>query len=110
MSRAEKQFRPRRVVAALILCAVVLAVFAAVVGLFLVCLAGFALLIAGISSWLHPVDVASAWARTLGGVGLIGGGAGFSALGWWAVERLAGPLRRLARLRDGARQFVSETE
>ena len=46
---------------------------------------GVALLIAGILSWLHGGDVAAAWARTLAGVGLIGGGACLAALGWPGV-------------------------
>lgn len=46
---------------------------------------GVALLIAGILSWLHPGDDASAWARTLTGVGLIGGAACLAALGWPGV-------------------------
>jgi hypothetical protein len=107
MARAPDQSRLRRSFAALILCALALATFAAAVALFLICLAGFALLVAGISSWLHPVDVASAWARTLAGIGLIGGSAGFAALGWLAVERLAGPLGRLARVRSRAPQVAS---
>jgi hypothetical protein len=60
---------------------------------------GIALLVAGVLSWLHPVDVAASWARTLGGIGLIGGSAGVAALGWLGVERLAGPLGDFARLR-----------
>ncbi len=106
---AQNQSRPRRALAALILCVVALAVFAGAVALFLICLAGFALLISGLSSWLHPVDVASAWARTLAGVGLIGGSAGFAALGWLAVERLAGPLGQLARLRNRVPRSASRT-
>lgn len=102
MPGAESQSRPRRFLAGLILWAVVLAAFALAVAFFLIGLAGFALLIAGVSSWLHPADAASAWARTLAGIGLIGGSAGFAALGWLAAERLAGPLGRFARLRDGA--------
>ena len=43
---------------------------------------GIALLIAGTLSWLHPNDLAAAWARTLAGVGLIGGSAFLAALGW----------------------------
>jgi hypothetical protein len=42
---------------------------------------GVVLLIAGILSWMHPGDVASAWARTLAGVGLIGAAACLAALG-----------------------------
>jgi len=46
---------------------------------------GTALLIAGTLSWLHPGDLAAAWARTLAGVGLIGSSAFFAALGWPAA-------------------------
>jgi len=98
--REQNPSRPRRVFAALMLSVVALAAFAAAVGLFLICLAGCALLISGISSWLHPIDVAAAWARTLAGIGLIGGSAGFAALGWLAVEKLAAPLGRFAHLRN----------
>ena len=66
-----------------------LAVLALNVALFMLGVLGIALLIAGIVSWMHPGDVASAWARTLGGVGLIGGSAGLAAVGWLAAERLA---------------------
>ena len=59
---------------------------------------GVALLIAGILSWLHPGDVAAAWARTLVGVGLIGAGACLAALGWPGV----GWLRMGARRETGA--------
>lgn len=110
MAGAPHQSRLRRILAAITLCVVALATFAVAVALFLICLAGFAMLIGGISSWLHPVDVASAWARTLGGIGLIGGSAGLAALGWLAVERLAGPLGRLARLRSRAPRSASEGE
>ena len=59
---------------------------------------GVALLIAGILSWLHPGDVAAAWARTLVGVGLTGAGACLAALGWPGV----GWLRMGARRETGA--------
>jgi uncharacterized membrane protein HdeD (DUF308 family) len=111
--RATRERNPswlRRVLAGLILCGVALAMFSAAVALFLICLAGFALLVAGISSWLHPVDVASAWARTLAGIGLIGGSAGFAALQWLAVERLAAPLGRLAHLRNRVVRSASKGE
>ncbi|HEV2443025.1 MAG TPA: hypothetical protein VGT07_10930 [Steroidobacteraceae bacterium] len=88
----------RGILATLILCVVVVAVFVAAAALFIGGLLGVALLIVGISSWLHPVDVAFAWARTLAGLGLIGGSSGLAALGWLAVERLAAPLGELARL------------
>lgn len=100
MSSAQTPSRPRRILAGFILWILALAMFAIAVALFLICLAGFALLVAGISSWLHAVDVAGAWARTLGGIGLIGGSAGIGALGWLAVERLPRPLGRFAHLRN----------
>jgi len=103
MSSAASPSRLRGVLAGLILCVVVLAVFAAGVALLIICLVGIALLIAGLASWLHPGDVAAAWARTLGGIGLIGGSAAFASLGWLAVERLAGPLADFAGLRRRAR-------
>jgi hypothetical protein len=99
MSHAGSLSRLRRFLAGFVLCVVVLAAFAIAVALFLICLVGIALLVAGLVSWLRPVDVASAWARTLGGLGLVGGSAGLAALGWLAVERLAGPLGDFARLR-----------
>lgn len=43
---------------------------------------GVALLLAGILSWLHPGEVAAAWARTLVAMGLIGAAACLAALGW----------------------------
>jgi len=90
--------RGRRLIAGLALCIIALAVFAVTVALFLVCLVGIALLIEGLASWMHPIDVASAWARTLGGIGLIGGSAGLAALGWMGAERLTGPLGDFAGL------------
>ena len=110
MAGAPDRSRLRRILAAILLWLVALAVFAGAVALFLIGLAGFAMLDAGIASWLHPVDVASAWARTLGGIGLIGGSAGLAALGWLAVERLASPLGRFARLRNLAPREVLEGE
>lgn len=110
MSSPQDPSRPRRVLAGLILWIVALAMFAIAVALFLICLAGFALALAGISSWLDHAQVASAWARTLGGVGLIGGSAGLAALGWLAVERLPGPLGHFAHLRYRARPPVSDEE
>jgi hypothetical protein len=54
--------------------------------------------------------VAAAWARTLAGIGLIGGSAGFAALGWLAVDRLAGPLGDFARLRYRTLRPAAEGE
>ena len=99
MSPAESLPRLRRYIAGTILCVIALALFALSVALILILLAGIGLLVGGIVSWVHPVDVASAWARTLAGVGLISGSAGMGALGWLVVEGLVGPLGKLARLR-----------
>ena len=63
--------------------ALLLAALAAVL-----CVLGAALLIAGLCSWLRPVNVASAWARTLAGIGLVGGSAGLAALAWLALRGL----------------------
>ena len=99
MTSAALESRVRRIVTGLILYGVAATLFAVSVALGLTLLAGVGLLVGGIVSWVHPVDVAGAWARTLGGTGLIGGSAGIGALGWLAVEGLVGPLGRLARLR-----------
>jgi Putative auto-transporter adhesin, head GIN domain len=90
MTRAEYLSRLRGGVrAVLLLGAVALVVFPLVVALFLAGLAGIVLLIAGLLSWLHPVDVAAAWARTLAGIGLIGGAAGLLALLWLVIGAMA---------------------
>ena len=60
-----------------------LALLLAVSALMLLAL-GAALLVAGLLSWLRPVNAASDWARTLAGVGLVGGSVGFAALAWLA--------------------------
>jgi uncharacterized sodium:solute symporter family permease YidK len=54
---------------------------------------GIALFVAGLLTWVHRGHVASAWARTLAGVGLIGGGACLAALGsltigWLRIGRM----------------------
>jgi hypothetical protein len=89
-------------VAPVALALVLALVCALVLALFVMGLLGTALLFEGLSSWLHPVDLAAAWARTLAGIGLIGGSAGLAALGWAALERMAG---RPASQR--ARKFVA---
>jgi len=94
--------RLRRILAGLFLCVAALAVFALAVGLFIVSLVGIALLIAGLLSWVHPVDVASAWARTLAGIGLIGGTTGCGLLAWLALRRMAPLLGGFVRLRSAA--------
>ena len=102
MAGTESQSRPRRLLAELIPGVIGVAIFVLAAALFLICLGGIALLVAGVSSWLRPGDVAAAWARTLGGVGLISGSIGLAALGWLAVERLASPPGLFAHLRHGA--------
>src|SRR5215469_12603429 len=110
MIRAEDLSRLRRMPTGLILCVVALSLFALSVALVLICQVGIALLITSLVSWVHPVDVASAWARTRAGIALIGGSAGIGALGWLAVERLMGPRGRLARLLSRAGDHASEPE
>ena len=88
MTRAEHRSRLR---AAFLGVAVALALAIAVVLLGL----GIALLIAGLLTWVHPGQVASAWARTLTGLGLIGLGVCLAALGWPGV----GWLRRIGKPR-----------
>jgi hypothetical protein len=83
MSRAPHPSRLRKALrggVALLLLAAALVLFAL----------GAALLIAGLLSWLRPRDVASAWARSLAGIGLVGASAGFAALAWLAANALAG--------------------
>lgn len=60
------------------------------VALLIVGVLGIVLFIAGLSSWLHRGEIAAAWARTLGGIGLIGGSAALAALLWLAVDRAVG--------------------
>lgn len=69
--------------------AVSLTVFPLGIALAIIGLLGIALLIAGLASWVHGADVAAAWSRTLGGIGLTGGSAGLMALGWLAIDRVA---------------------
>lgn len=91
--------RLRRTLAGLFLWGTVLVVFVLAAVLFLIAVLGIALLVAGVASWVHHVDLASAWARTLAGIGLIGAGSGFIALGWLALGGMAPPLGDFARLR-----------
>jgi hypothetical protein len=58
---------------------------------------GMAQLIAGLLSWLHPHGVATAWARTLTGAGLLGSSGGLAALAWLAFEGLAQRQRPMNR-------------
>jgi len=102
VSGAQNPSRPRRELAGLVLWAVAVLAFILAAALFLIGLVGVALLLDGLSSWMHAIDVAAAWARTLGGIGLVGASSGLAALGWLLVERLVGPLGRFARLRNSA--------
>lgn len=110
MAGPEQRSRLRHLLVGLILWVIALMVFALAVALIIIFLVGIAVLGAGLASWLHPVNVASAWARSLAGIGLIGGSAGLAALGWLAVERLAAPLGELARLRRRVVRPASEGE
>lgn len=89
----------RRTLAGVFLWGTVLVVFVLAAGLFIVAVLGIALLVAGVASWVHHVDVASSWARTLAGIGLIGASGGFIALGWLSLGGMAPPLGDFARLR-----------
>lgn len=100
--------RLRRILAGLFLCVAVLAAFAVAVALFIIGLAGIALALTGLLSWVHPVDVAAAWARTLAGIGLIGGSIGVGVFGWLALRRMAPRLGNLARLRSRAPDPAAE--
>ncbi|HZT01509.1 MAG TPA: hypothetical protein VFA39_04515 [Steroidobacteraceae bacterium] len=96
MSRAVHVSRRRGV----LLMLVALLTYALAVLLFVL---GVALLFAGLSSWLHLVDVAAAWARTLAGIGLVGCSAGLAALGRLAV----GAAGRRERDMSRALKFVA---
>jgi hypothetical protein len=86
---------------------VALVVGALAIALLIVGVVGIVLLVAGLSSWLHPGEVAVAWARTLAGVGLIGGSGALGALLWLAVERVVGRgAAEESRVRR-ARKFVA---
>ena len=86
---------------------VALVVGALAVALLIVGVMGIALLAAGLSSWMHPGAVAAAWARTLAGIGLIGGSAALAALLWLAAERLTGRASRGETAVGRARKFVA---
>jgi hypothetical protein len=97
MTRGENLPRPR----ALLLCVFALEVLVFAVGLTVFGL-GIGLLVAGLLAWLHPVHVAFAWTSTLGGIGLIGGGAACAALAWLAIGAVVPVLGEAALLRYGA--------
>jgi len=107
MIRAEDSSRPRRILAGPIPYGVALVVGVLAVALLIVVVTGIVLLVAGLSSWLHPGDIAAAWARTLGGTGLIGGSAALAALLWLAVERFAGRAPQEETAVRRARKFVA---
>ena len=86
---------------------VALVVGALAVALLIVGVVGIALLVDGLLTWLHPGAVAAAWARTLGGVGLIGGSAALAALLWLAVEGFVGRARQEETAVRRARKFVA---
>lgn len=90
------------------MCVAALVMLALASGLALALLLGIVLLIAGILSWLGPVDVADAWARTLAGIGLIGGSAGLAALAWAVREWPISLLGELARRRPQGADPASE--
>jgi len=107
MIRAKDSSRPRRILAGPISYGLALVAGALAVALLIGGVIGIALLIAGLSSWLHAGDVAAAWARTLGGIGLIGGTAALAALLWLALERLAGAGSDDESRMRRARKFVA---
>jgi uncharacterized membrane protein len=75
-----------------------LSAFVAAMVLFAVSVAGLGLLLSGLLHWDNFATVASASARTLAGVGLLGGGLGCAALLWLLLEGLVRLLGRYARL------------
>ncbi|HEY7888971.1 MAG TPA: hypothetical protein VIC29_12190 [Steroidobacteraceae bacterium] len=107
MKPAKSVSRLRRIATGTILYGVAAALFALSVALLLICLAGAGLLVMGVLSWARPGNVAAAWARTLAGLGLIGGSGGIWALGRLGVEGLVGPLgqRQIAMRRR--RKFIA---
>ncbi len=107
MIRADDASRPRRILAGPIPYMVALVVGALAVALLIVGVIGIVLLVAGLSSWLHPGDVAAAWARTLAGMGLIGASAALAALLWLAVERFVGRAAQEQTAVRRARKFVA---
>lgn len=88
MTGPEYPSRLRGARGALLLCVLGLLAFPLLVALLLIGLAGIALLVAGLLSWLHPTDVAAAWARTLMGLGLIGASAASLASARLAIGAL----------------------
>jgi hypothetical protein len=97
---------PRQILSGPIPYVVALVVGALAVALLIVGVLGIVLFIAGLASWLHPGEVAVAWARTLAGIGLMGGSAALGALLWLAVERVVGRGAGESRVHR-ARKFVA---
>ena len=110
MKPAESVSRLRRIATGTILYGVAAALFALSVALLLICLVGAGLLVMGVLSWTRPSNVAAAWARTLAGLGLIGGSGGIWALGRLGVEGGVGALGKFARLRSRAPHHASGPE
>jgi hypothetical protein len=104
---AEDPSGQRRTAAGPIPYVVALVVGALTVALFAVGVMGIALLVAGLASWMHPGSVAAAWARTLAGIGLIGGSAALAALLWLAAERLTSRASHEETAVRRARKFVA---
>ena len=86
---------------------VALTVGALAIALLIVGVLGIALLVAGLSSWAHRGEVASAWARTLAGIGLMGGSAALASLLWLAVDKLLGSGSAAETPARRARKFVA---
>jgi hypothetical protein len=105
--RVEDSPRPRRTLAGPVPYVVALVIGALAVALLAVGVMGIALLIAGASSWIHRDAVAAAWARTLAGIGLIGGSAALGALLWLAAEKLTGRAPQEETAVRRARKFVA---
>jgi hypothetical protein len=104
MTRGEK---PARLGGAL-LCLFALEVLAFTVAVGVVGL-GVGSLIVGLLSWLRAVDVAFAWASTLGGMGLIGGGIAGAAFAWLALGGVVPRLGDIQRLRYRALSPAART-
>jgi hypothetical protein len=102
-----EQPRQRRILAGPIPYVIALVVGALAVALLIIGVMGVVLLVAGLSSWPHPGKVAVAWARTLGGIGLIGGSSALAALLWLAVEGFVGRARQEETAVRRARKFVA---
>jgi uncharacterized membrane protein len=72
--------------------------FALGVVVFALGVAGLGLLLSGVFHWFGPHGIVNALARTLGGIGLVGGSVGLGCLLWIVLEALMRFLGRYARL------------